>query len=203
MAHAPIPRSSTLPSRRLHAAVRPCSSCTRGRDGIPDPRTRAHGRGWAHLLDLAARRAQHRAPTLRSVRTSPTAAPHMFSLSTRSRRGWSWGNVTRCAPCPAGGSTAAYLTHYSACPLLVHRGAAAERGPVAAGVRLGTHHLGGAMLVAFGLLLRAHRRFTATTIHQRHKLAGVSAQLLRALTSVRRRGTSGRGGDGHRGRRSW
>ncbi len=32
-----------------------------------------------------------------------------------------------------------------------------------------------AMLVAFGLLLRAQRRFTATTVRQRHKLAGVSA----------------------------
>ena len=32
-----------------------------------------------------------------------------------------------------------------------------------------------AMLVAFGLLLRAQRRLTTTTVHQRHKLAGFSA----------------------------
>lgn len=88
-----------------------------------------------HLLDIAARRAQHQAPDLQigtELLDGGTAAA-LAQLSLRSqllivghrddvltRHGW--------------GSTAAYLAHHSACPLLVHRGAAPEGGPVVVAV---------------------------------------------------------------------
>jgi nucleotide-binding universal stress UspA family protein len=95
-----------------------------------------------HLLEIAARRARHSAPGLRvGTRLVPGgAAVVLTGLSDEagllvighrdavpSRSGW--------------GSTAAYLSHHSACPLLVYRGAARERGPVvlaASGHRTGT-----------------------------------------------------------------
>jgi nucleotide-binding universal stress UspA family protein len=84
-----------------------------------------------HLLDVAARRAAHRAPALsidtelidgsvadtlvrRSSRAPLLVVGHRDDVLTR--HGW--------------GSTAAYLAHHSACPLLVYRGAAPARGPV-------------------------------------------------------------------------
>jgi nucleotide-binding universal stress UspA family protein len=92
------------------------------------PPTDADGR---HLLDVAARRALHRAPDLdvstelvnggtaavlvrRSLRSQLLVVGHRDDVL--SRHGW--------------GSTAAYLAHHSACPLLVHRGAVPERGPI-------------------------------------------------------------------------
>jgi nucleotide-binding universal stress UspA family protein len=84
-----------------------------------------------HLLDIAARRALHRAPDLdistelldggtaaalvqRSLRSQLLVVGHRDDVLTR--HGW--------------GSTAAYLAHHSACPLMIHRGAAPERGPI-------------------------------------------------------------------------
>ena len=83
------------------------------------------------LLQLAARRAEHVAPHLdievelvegsasavivhRSARARLLVIGHRDAVPTR----------------PSWGSTAAYLAHHSACPLLVHRGAAPDRGPV-------------------------------------------------------------------------
>ncbi len=96
--------------------------------------TEADGR---HLLDIAAQRAGHRAPDLdigtelvdggtaaalaqRSLRSQLLVVGHRDDVL--SRHGW--------------GSTAAYLAHHSACPLLVHRGAAPDRGPVVVAVSL-------------------------------------------------------------------
>ncbi|MFF0373976.1 universal stress protein [Actinoplanes missouriensis] len=90
---------------------------------------RAEGR---HLLELAARRARHAYPDLEivteladqgaaqallrwSARASLLVVGHRDE--TRSRYGW--------------GPTAAYLAHHTECPLLVHRGPAPSRGPVA------------------------------------------------------------------------
>jgi len=88
-----------------------------------------------HLLDIAARRALHRAPDLqistelldggtaaaltqRSLRSQLLVVGHRDDVLTR--HGW--------------GSTAAYLAHHSACPLLVHRGSASDRGPIVVAV---------------------------------------------------------------------
>ncbi|MCA2218991.1 universal stress protein [Jidongwangia harbinensis] len=88
-----------------------------------------------HLLEIAERRARHRAPGL-EVGTALVAGGAAGALAQQSagaqlmvvghrddaltRHGW--------------GSTAAYLAHHCACPLLVHRGAAPERGPVVVAV---------------------------------------------------------------------
>jgi nucleotide-binding universal stress UspA family protein len=88
-----------------------------------------------HLVDLAARRAQHREPGLHVstelvddspadtlVRRSAGAAlivvGHHDAAGTR--RSW--------------GSTAAYLAHHSACPILLYRGAVPAPGPVVVAV---------------------------------------------------------------------
>jgi nucleotide-binding universal stress UspA family protein len=88
-----------------------------------------------HLLEIAARRALHRAPNLdvstelldggtaaalvqRSLRSQLLVVGHRDDVLTR--HGW--------------GSTAAYLAHHCACPLMVHRGEALERGPVVVAV---------------------------------------------------------------------
>jgi len=90
--------------------------------------TEAEGR---HLLDLAARRAQHRAPHL-EIGTDFAGGSPAQALVRHSQRarvvvvGHRDGTFTR----PSWGSTAAYLAHHGACPLLVHRGGAVERGPV-------------------------------------------------------------------------
>jgi nucleotide-binding universal stress UspA family protein len=84
-----------------------------------------------HLLEIAVRRARHRAPGL-PVRTELVVGGAAGALAQHSaeaqllvvghrddvltRHGW--------------GSTAAYLAHHCACPLLVHRGTVRERGPV-------------------------------------------------------------------------
>jgi nucleotide-binding universal stress UspA family protein len=88
-----------------------------------------------HLLELAARRARHQSPNL-PVSTElldggAAAALARQSLHSRllvvghrddvlTRHGW--------------GSTAAYLAHHGACPLLVHRGAVLAKGPVVVAV---------------------------------------------------------------------
>jgi nucleotide-binding universal stress UspA family protein len=92
-----------------------------------------------HLLELAARRAQHRAPDLqisteladggtaaalvqRSLHSQLLVVGHRDDVQTW--HGW--------------GSTTAYLAHHSACPLLVHRGAALDRGPIVVAVSTST-----------------------------------------------------------------
>ncbi|GLY06432.1 universal stress protein [Actinoplanes sp. NBRC 101535] len=84
-----------------------------------------------HLLDIAVQRAEHVAPgvPVRAELSDDTAAETLVRWSRYARllvvghrddpgirRGW--------------GSTAAYLTHHSACPLLVQRGFRLRQGPV-------------------------------------------------------------------------
>ena len=87
------------------------------------------------LLDLAARRAAHLAPQLDvavdfaqgsafGTITDRSAAALMLVIGHRD------GVLTR----PSWGSTAAYLAHHSACPLLVHRGGLPGGGPVGVAV---------------------------------------------------------------------
>jgi nucleotide-binding universal stress UspA family protein len=101
------------------------STTGRARSALP---TEADSR---HLLDLAARRARHQAPRLRvstellngrasTVLTERSAAARLLVLGHRDEA------LTQ----PSWGSTATYLAHQSACPLLVHRGTAPQRGPV-------------------------------------------------------------------------
>jgi nucleotide-binding universal stress UspA family protein len=105
------------PGRRL--------ASPRSRSTVPD-----HEEG-NHLLDLAARRARQNEPGLKVVTAlmDEGAAEALVRWSaqacllvighrdeTVTRHGW--------------GSTAAYLAHHSACPLLVNRGPAPSRGAV-------------------------------------------------------------------------
>jgi nucleotide-binding universal stress UspA family protein len=92
------------------------------------------------LLDVAARRVAHVAPDLDIavdlVEGSPSAV-----LVERSAAGRLLvvGHRDEVPARTSWGSTAAYLAHHSACPLLVHRGAVPEQGPVvlAASARTG------------------------------------------------------------------
>jgi nucleotide-binding universal stress UspA family protein len=94
-----------------------------------------------HLLDVASRRVAHIAPDLDIavdlVEGSPSAV-----LVERSAVGQLLvvGHRDEVPARTSWGSTAAYLAHHSACPLLVHRGAVPEQGPVvlAASARDGT-----------------------------------------------------------------
>ncbi|MFG1605244.1 universal stress protein [Actinoplanes sp. NPDC049265] len=87
------------------------------------------------LLDLAARRATHQAPDL-TVTTDLAEGSAFGTITERSASarmlviGHRDGVLTR----PSWGSTAAYLAHHSACPLLVHRGAAPGGGTVGVAV---------------------------------------------------------------------
>jgi nucleotide-binding universal stress UspA family protein len=84
-----------------------------------------------HLLELAARRAQHQAPGLR-VTTELLSGRASAVLAERSAtaRLLVVGHRDDAPAQPSWGSTATYLAHQSACPLLVHRGTAPQRGPV-------------------------------------------------------------------------
>jgi nucleotide-binding universal stress UspA family protein len=84
-----------------------------------------------HLLDVAARRAEHMAPNL-EITTDLVEGSASAALTRRSAtaRLLVVGHRDELPARPSWGSTAAYLAHHSACPLLVHRGAAPERGPV-------------------------------------------------------------------------
>jgi len=88
-----------------------------------------------HLLDLAARRAEHREPGL-EVMTELAGGSAFGTITERSAsaRLLVIGHRDEVLTRPSWGSTAAYLAHHSACPLLVHRGAAPDRGPVVVAV---------------------------------------------------------------------
>jgi nucleotide-binding universal stress UspA family protein len=93
------------------------------------------------LLDVAARRAEHNAPNV-EIATDLVEGSASAALARRSAAAQLLvvGHRDELPARPSWGSTAAYLAHHSACPLLVHRGAAPERGPVvlAASAREGT-----------------------------------------------------------------
>jgi len=90
--------------------------------------TEADGR---HLLEIAARRAEHIAPGLRVATelVNGSASAVLTRLSGEARL-LVIGHRDDAANRQSWGSTAAYLAHHSACPLLVHRGGTCERGPV-------------------------------------------------------------------------
>jgi nucleotide-binding universal stress UspA family protein len=84
-----------------------------------------------HLLELAARRARHRAPRLH-VTTELLRGRASTVLAERSAtaRLLVVGHRDAMPGNPSWGSTATYLAHQSACPLLVHRGRFPRGGPV-------------------------------------------------------------------------
>ncbi|MEU8233191.1 universal stress protein [Actinoplanes sp. NPDC048967] len=101
------------------------STETRVRSPLP---TEADGR---HLLDLAARRARHQAPRLEvSTELLNGRASTVLTERSASARLLVLGHRDEALTQPSWGSTATYLAHQSACPLLVRRGTAPRRGPV-------------------------------------------------------------------------
>ena len=88
-----------------------------------------------HLLDVTVRRVQHLAPQLR-VRTelSSGSAAHVLAEHSHQARLVVVGHRDATFTRSSWGSTAAYLAHHGACPLLVHRGGVADRGPVVVAV---------------------------------------------------------------------
>jgi nucleotide-binding universal stress UspA family protein len=84
-----------------------------------------------HLLDLAAQRALHQAPRLH-VTTELLSGRASAVLAERSAtaRLLVVGHRDEAPAQPSWGSTATYLAHQSACPLLVHRGTSPPHGPV-------------------------------------------------------------------------
>ena len=84
-----------------------------------------------HLLALAARRAVHQEPQLH-VTTELLSGRASTVLAERSAtaRLLVVGHRDAAPAQPSWGSTATYLAHQSACPLLVRRGSAPRRGPV-------------------------------------------------------------------------
>jgi nucleotide-binding universal stress UspA family protein len=84
-----------------------------------------------HLLDVAARRVAHMAPDLDIAVDLVEGSPSAI-LVERSAVGRLLvvGHRDEVPARTSWGSTAAYLAHHSACPLLVHRGAVPEKGPV-------------------------------------------------------------------------
>jgi len=83
------------------------------------------------LLEVAARRAAHTAPQL-DIDTELAGGGAASALVERSAvaRLMVVGHRDDVLTRPSWGSTAAYLAHHCACPLLVQRGGPAERGPV-------------------------------------------------------------------------
>jgi nucleotide-binding universal stress UspA family protein len=88
-----------------------------------------------HLLDIAARRARHRQPDL-EVTTALLDGGAATALTRQSAHGQLLvvGHRDDVRSGQGWGSTAAYLAHHSACPLLVHRGTIAEHGPIVVAV---------------------------------------------------------------------
>jgi nucleotide-binding universal stress UspA family protein len=84
-----------------------------------------------HLLDLAVRRVRHAYPALRvhAELLDAGAAEALVKVSEHASL-LVVGHRQEDGPGHAWGSTAAYLAHHSACPLLVHRGSSPGHGPV-------------------------------------------------------------------------
>jgi len=90
--------------------------------------TEADGR---HLLEIAARRAEHISPGLKvGTRLVNGSASAVLTRLSGEARLLVTGHRDAAANRSSWGSTAAYLAHHSACPMLVSRGGAGERGPV-------------------------------------------------------------------------
>ncbi|WP_433716828.1 universal stress protein [Actinoplanes sp. CA-051413] len=114
---APLTIMHVWPSRH--------STTTGARSPLP---TEADSR---HLLDLAARRARHRAPRLLvGTELLHGRASTVLTQRSASARLLVVGHRDEALTQPSWGSTATYLAHQSACPLLVRRGSAPPRGPV-------------------------------------------------------------------------
>jgi len=90
--------------------------------------TQADGR---HLLEIAEQHVRHISPGLQvgTELVNGSASAVLTRLSAEARL-LVIGHRDDAANRSSWGSTAAYLAHHSACPLLVHRGADPENGPV-------------------------------------------------------------------------
>jgi len=83
------------------------------------------------LLRVAARRAEQLAPHLDiGTELLEGSASAVLAQRSASARLFVIGHRDDVLTRPSWGSTAAYLAHHIACPLLVNRGAAPDRGPV-------------------------------------------------------------------------
>lgn len=97
----------------------------RGPGVIPSP---ADGR---RLLEVSARRARLAEPDLAvSTELVDGGAAHVLTDFSERAALLVVGRRDEILTRPSWGSTTAYLAHHSACPLLVHRGAAHHEGPV-------------------------------------------------------------------------
>jgi nucleotide-binding universal stress UspA family protein len=101
------------------------SGALRPRGPIP---TEADGR---HLLEIAQRRAEHLSPALHvgTKLVHGSASAVLTGISGEARLLVA-GHRDDASHRPSWGPTAAYLAHHSACPLLIYRGGAPDRGPV-------------------------------------------------------------------------
>jgi len=118
-----------IPLRIVHVWPGRYTGVFRGRAVVP---SLADGR---RLLDVSARRARLAGADL-SVGTELLdggAAPLLAAWSERADL-LVVGHRDEVLTRPSWGSTAAYLAHHSACPLLVHRGAVCRDGPVVVAV---------------------------------------------------------------------
>jgi nucleotide-binding universal stress UspA family protein len=114
-----------IPLRVLHVWPGYYTGSFRSRNPMP---VEADGQ---HLLEVAARRVRHHAPEL-DVGTELVRGSVSKLLVQRSAtaRLLVIGHRDEMLTRPSWGSTAAYLAHHSACPLLVNRGPNSDRGPV-------------------------------------------------------------------------
>lgn len=88
-----------------------------------------------HLLDISARRAQLAAPDLRiDTELFDGGAAYMLTRLSERAQLLVVGHRDESAARTGWGSTAAYLAHHSACPVLVYRGAVPRQGPVVVAV---------------------------------------------------------------------
>lgn len=145
------------PLRILHVWPGRYTGMFRGRDVVP---SMADGR---RLLDLMTRRAQLTGPDLpiSAELLEGGAANVLTKWSARARLlvvGHRDDPLTRSS----WGSTAAYLAHHSACPLLVHRGSAAPDGPV---VVAASARPSGAATLGYAFAEAALRRARLVALH--------------------------------------
>jgi nucleotide-binding universal stress UspA family protein len=101
------------------------SGSWRPRGAVP---TAADGQ---HLLEVAARRAEHVAPGVPIDTEMATGSPAQILVQRSAQaRLLVVGHRDAVLTRPSWGSTAAYLAHHGRCPLLVHRGSVPAQGPV-------------------------------------------------------------------------
>ncbi|MDT4994097.1 MAG: hypothetical protein QOH97_3989 [Actinoplanes sp.] len=84
-----------------------------------------------HLLDVAARRAEHVAPGVQIETDLATGSPAQILVHHSEQAQLVVVGHRDAVPTqPSWGSTTAYLAHHGRCPLLVHRSSVPPQGPV-------------------------------------------------------------------------